>query len=254
MPTPDIFARLSAPFPPEAISWRVGSTNIDKQTGKPRNASQEPSGIALAYLDARDVMDRLDEVCGPAGWQCRYPHVGSTTVCDIGILVDDAWIWKADGAGATDVEAEKGMLSDALKRAAVRWGIGRYLYGLDSPWVPIEPMGKSWKISKRAYVDLRRLLEGKKPVTANAAKKEGGGERFNELKHEIGTLESPAACSTWANARADEITAMPTNWRTMLREALTEQRKLVTLADDDFPGDRPMQGRGAAQEAAPALA
>ena len=143
----DMFDRLSEPFPADAISWRIGSTNADKT-----------QGMALAYLDARDVMDRLDLVCGPAGWQCRYSHVGGITVCEIGLKVDGEWVWKSDGAGATDVEAEKGALSDAFKRGAVRWGIGRYLYALASPWVEIEQKGRSSVIKKEQYQKLRNVL------------------------------------------------------------------------------------------------
>lgn len=141
------FAKLRAPFPPEKISWRVGSTNKDKN-----------KGMALAYIDARDVMERLDEVCGPRNWQCRYPHANGKTVCDIGIKVEGEWVWKADGAGDTDFEAEKGAMSDALKRAAVRWGIGRYLYDIDASWVAIEAVGKSYKIADSALPNLRKLL------------------------------------------------------------------------------------------------
>jgi hypothetical protein len=68
--------------------------------------------MALAYMDARAVMDRLDGVCGPDGWQCNL-HPAST-VDHLQYRRSDAerrWIWKADGAGATDVEGEKGMLS-----------------------------------------------------------------------------------------------------------------------------------------------
>jgi hypothetical protein len=123
----DIFDQLKAEFPRDAISWRAQSLTKDGT-----------KAMALAYIDARDVMQRLDDVVGPAGWQCRYPHATGKTVCEIGIRVGDDWIWKADGAGDTDIEAEKGALSDAFKRAAVRWGIGRYLYDLASPWVPCE--------------------------------------------------------------------------------------------------------------------
>jgi hypothetical protein len=139
------FKALAAPFPPSAVSWRVGSVSGER-------------GMALAYLDARDVMDRLDAVCGPGGWQCRYSHVGTVTVCDIGIWVGDEWVWKADGAGQSDIEAEKGALSDALKRAAVRWGIGRYLYHLPSPWVEIEKRGKTSVIAKHEYARLEKIL------------------------------------------------------------------------------------------------
>jgi hypothetical protein len=95
------FKALAAPFPPEEVSWRLGSTSKEKMRG-----------MALAYLDARNVMDRLDDVCGPEGWQCKYSHANGKTVCDIGIVlqgIDGAkeWVWKADGAGDSDIEAEK---------------------------------------------------------------------------------------------------------------------------------------------------
>jgi hypothetical protein len=142
----DLFDALSAPFASEEIEWRVGSTTQAKD-----------KGMALAYLNARAVMDRLDSVCGPENWQCNYsPAPGVAIICNIGVRVPAGdWIWKADGAGATDVEGEKGMLSDALKRSAVRWGIGRYLYELDSPWVALEPSGRSYKIpdSERKKLD-----------------------------------------------------------------------------------------------------
>jgi len=139
--------RLYAPFSPAVVSWRIGSTNQDKT-----------KGMALAYIDARDVMERLDEVCGPGGWQCKYSHTATKTVCDIGIKVGDEWIWKADGAGDSDIEAEKGALSDAFKRAAVKWGIGRYLYELPSPWVAIEQRGRSHFIPEQEKKRLIQLL------------------------------------------------------------------------------------------------
>lgn len=127
------FAALAAEFPPERISWRAGKLTRD---GK--------KAMALAYIDARDVMQRLDEVLGIGGWTCdyRFSPDGSKTICRIGVRVQNPitgapeWVWKEDGAGDTDFEAEKGALSDAFKRAAVRLGIGRYLYDLGDVWVP----------------------------------------------------------------------------------------------------------------------
>lgn len=117
---------LAEPFPPKAVSWRVGAMTRDKT-----------KGMALAYIDARDVMNRLDQVIGPA-WQCRYPLAeGGLLICEIGIFINTEWVWRANGAGETAVEAEKGAASDAFKRAAVCWGIGRYLYDLQSPWVEL---------------------------------------------------------------------------------------------------------------------
>jgi hypothetical protein len=143
------FQKLAAPFPPSAVSWRVGSVSGER-------------GMALAYLDARDVADRLDNVCNPMRWQCRYNHAAQKTVCEIGIFcgIDLGWVYKADGAGDSDIEAEKGALSDAFKRAAVRWGIGRYLYHLPSPWVEIEKRGKTSVIAKHEYARLEKILAG----------------------------------------------------------------------------------------------
>lgn len=118
---------LAAEFPRAAVSWRAQS--LTKAGDK---------ALALAYIDARDVMDRLDTICGASNWQDRYEFHGKRTVCYLSIRIGEEWITKADGAGDSDVEAEKGAISDALKRAAVKWGIGRYLYALSTPWVPCE--------------------------------------------------------------------------------------------------------------------
>lgn len=140
---------LYKPFPAEKVSWRVGSTTADKT-----------KGMALAYIDARDVMERLDEVCGSENWQNRYTATGEKTVCEIGIKIGEEWVWKANGAGDSATEAEKGALSDAFKRAAVLWGIGRYLYDLDTPWVALEARGKSYVITKEAQAQLKAHLQG----------------------------------------------------------------------------------------------
>ena len=110
--------------------------------------------MVLCYIQARDVMDRLDQVVGPANWQSRYPIAGDKTICELSIRVDGEWITKSDGAGDTQVEADKGAISDALKRAAVLFGIGRYLYRLGNTYADVD--GR--KIAKHEYKRLRGLL------------------------------------------------------------------------------------------------
>lgn len=145
---------LSKPFNPLAISWRVGATNKDKS-----------KGIALAYLNARDVQDRLDEVCGIENWQVRFPwHDAGKLNCEIGIHTEHGWIWKGCGAGDTNVEADKGAFSDAFKRAAVRWGIGRYLYDLPNVWINLEnrriPQGELQNLTQRLGAWQKQRFEG----------------------------------------------------------------------------------------------
>lgn len=143
-----MFEQLRAPFPRDAIQWRAQTVTRDGT-----------KALALAYIDARAVMNRLDDVVGPENWQDEYDCVNGRTICKLGINVDGVWVWKSDGAGDTQVEAEKGGISDAFKRAAVKWGIGRYLYDLDAPWVPCETRDVNgrkqwlkWKADPWAFV------------------------------------------------------------------------------------------------------
>ena len=150
-----MFDKLTAPFDPAAVSWRAGAMNKDKT-----------KTMALAYVDARDVMNRLDEVCGPFGWQSEHVVTGDMVTCHIRIKDPDTgeWITKSDGAGKTDVEGEKGSYSDSLKRAAVSWGIGRYLYDLATPWVEVEAWGRSYRIKDSEKPKLLRALAAKEVV------------------------------------------------------------------------------------------
>jgi hypothetical protein len=134
--SPDLSV-LAAPFPPEDVEWKPGAVTRDKTRG-----------LAMAYISSRAVQDRLDDVCGPDGWRNEFrsaPEGG--VLCGISIRVtrpdgESEWITKWDGAENTDVEAVKGGLSGAMKRAAVQWGIGRYLYRLPQQWVRLDERGR----------------------------------------------------------------------------------------------------------------
>ena len=196
----DIFARLAEPFDPSLVSWRVG------QISKKDNTKAR----ALAYLDARDVMRRLDEVVSPANWQDRYEFHGARTVCYLSLRIGGEWITKADGAGDTDIEGEKGAISDALKRAAVKWGIGRYLYDIDSPWVTIN----QWKqIEERELSKLRNLLPNAK--SAYRARKDGDYDRIVQLLRACVNLQDLQ--SVW-KAEQKLIASWPDNWQEHLVE------------------------------------
>lgn len=159
--TNNIATKLAAPFDPEIVSWRVGSV-----------AAEKKRGMALAFIDARDVMNRLDEACGPFGWQTEHTVLGTRTMCKLSIRDPETgeWISRTDGCGDTDYEAEKGSFSDSLKRAAVTFGIGRYLYDVDAPWVEVEQRGKTWIIAASELPKLRsRLPRPGKPADARSA-------------------------------------------------------------------------------------
>lgn len=129
--------KLKEPFKEDQIEWRIG------QCGKKANGPVW--AMCLAYVQARAIMDRLDEVCEPGGWRVEYSFIsgGQTitpgVIAKLSIKVGDEWVSKEDGAEQTDIEAFKGGISSALKRAASAWGIGRYLYGIESSFANVVP-------------------------------------------------------------------------------------------------------------------
>jgi hypothetical protein len=146
---------LRAPFPGNAIHWRAQTMN-----------REGTSAMALAYIDARDVQERLDEVCGPANWQDSYAETPKgRLICTLQIRIDGEWISKSDGAGDTDVEGDKGAISDSLKRAAVKWGVGRYLYDFEPIWAECESYEAGGKKKWRKWTDAGlRKLTGASPA------------------------------------------------------------------------------------------
>jgi hypothetical protein len=90
--------------------------------------------MSVPYIDARDVMDLLDEVVGVGNWQNEFYSQGVNTFCKIGIKTNNEWIWKSD-TGAISENEPKSLASDSFKRAAVQWGVGRFLYKIDRIWL-----------------------------------------------------------------------------------------------------------------------
>ena len=124
--------KLKDKFSPLDIEWRVQSCG--ETNGK-------IWARVLAYVDARAVQDRLDEVVGMDHWQTDFSPVQGGTLCRLSIKINDEWVVKTDGSQETDVEPFKGGISKSFVRAASQWGVGRYLYNLDSTWATIVERG-----------------------------------------------------------------------------------------------------------------
>jgi hypothetical protein len=138
------------------------------------------------------------------------------------------WVWKANGAGNSDVEAEKGACSDAFKRAAVLWGIGRYLYDLDSPWVALN--GR--QISPDELPKLRALLEGKKtpdtkgkaPSRAMFSAIQSALEGFQNQHQTLEGLQD-----YWKQPDVqDALLSMPVDWRDKLISLKNDAREYLS--------------------------
>src|SRR5437588_1917437 len=105
--------------------------------------------LALPYVDARVIQDRLDEVLGVAGWQDEYECLpDGSVVCRLRLRLGGEWVTKMDVGSPSEQPDEhdrlKAAFSDALKRAAVKFGIGRYLYRLQAQWADYDPQKRQF--------------------------------------------------------------------------------------------------------------
>ena len=132
----EITNALAAPFEP-------GEVKFKPQTVKGNRA------LALAYLDCRVVQDRLDEVLGVEGWMDEYHLLPDGSVmCKLQLNLGGNWVTKSDVGSMSEQpdggDRMKAAFSDALKRAAVKFGIGRYLYRLQAVWTDYDPLKKQF--------------------------------------------------------------------------------------------------------------
>lgn len=134
MTTQDLAARLAAPFDPDDVKL------------KPQLVKNNRC-LAISYVDVRLVQDRLDQVLGVDGWQDEYQlQPDGSVVCQLRVRIGNDWVTKAD-VGSPSEQPDSGdrlkaAFSDALKRAAVKFGVGRYLYRLPGEWMDYDPVKK----------------------------------------------------------------------------------------------------------------
>jgi hypothetical protein len=131
-----ITGALSTPFEPREVKFKPQMVKNNR-------------ALALAYVDARVIQDRLDEVLGVEGWQDEYQLLPDGSVmCKLRLKLGGEWVTKVDVGSPSEQpdggDRLKAAFSDALKRAAVKFGIGRYLYRLQSQWVDYDPVKKQF--------------------------------------------------------------------------------------------------------------
>ena len=135
-PITEIEAALVEPFAPDEIKFKPQSVSGNR-------------ALAVAYIDARCVADRLDEVLGIGGWKDKYEVLpDGSVICSLSIKLDGEWVTKMDVGSLSEQpdggDRLKAAFSDALKRAAVKVGIGRYIYRLPMQWVDYDPVKKKF--------------------------------------------------------------------------------------------------------------
>jgi hypothetical protein len=203
---------LAAPFPD-------GEVKFKPQTVKGNQC------LAVAYVTARAVMDRLDAVMGVGGWQDSYePLAAGCVLCRLSLKFADEWVTREDVGGQSEQPDEadrlKAAYSDALKRAAVKFGIGRYLHRRQPQWVEYDPQ-------RRQIVGKPRLPQGPAvqaaPVAAVAISANG----------QFGNSQTAARPATPAQARKPQpVPGGPVTPDPLAERVLGFARKLAALPGD----------------------
>lgn len=178
----NLIAKLSQPLP---YKWKVQSFTKDKS-----------KAICVAYIDARDVISRLNEVC-EYGWHRDHFALGNDVYCRLGVTMPDGTIiWRSD-AGDSDNETEraKTAASDSFKRAAVQFGVGLFLYDLDIVTLPAKANGNYTDVvdsTGKKIWDLTAHINGMKNTPPSPKKPK------NEKKEEPKKEELTPSHKNWA--------------------------------------------------------
>lgn len=180
---PDLFAALAAPFEPEEVKVR-------SQTGR-----------QLHYVTARTVMNRLDNVLGPENWWDEYVPSENSVLCRLSLRMPDGTVLtKSDAGGYAGMsdsgDDDKSGYSDAFKRAAVKFGVARYLYrdGVPSYVQTAVPASALAAVPDSQPSPAAAGSHGRSPAPAASNVPRTGKALFawtkdQEQRHEVGLLK-----------------------------------------------------------------
>lgn len=218
------FEALQAVFNADEIEWRL------QQAGEKNGRIW---AICVPYVTNRAIQARLDEVLGPENWKNEFrdgPDGG--VLCGLSVRVGDEWVTKWDGAENTDIEGVKGGLSGAMKRAAVQWGIGRYLYALDESFANVHDGGKlrgKTKEGKPIRWDPPELPAWALPKPRSVTRKTESLSRVRQ-EHEAMLDFVKAVGAKVDDAAEFEIGGKVHNLKTFVRESWNDVKEQPRLA------------------------
>ncbi len=233
----ELFAALAAPFGHEEVRVR------------------QQAGRQLHYITARTVMNRLDDAVGPANWWDEYMPLENSVICRLTIrLPDGTTLTKSDAGGYAGMpdsgDDDKSGFSDAFKRAAVKFGIGRYLYrdGVprfvqDQTHEPAAPVDLSGEPDPRTSRDIRPAVAdvaaSRPAADAQDGPQTGKGLfawiKQQDEKHGYGLLKT---ISDWA--KGQDFPARMVQWNAdQVRQAVAEARALIQESRQPAPASEP---------------
>lgn len=182
--------------------------------------------ILLLYKDARCDMAMLDEAVGAFNW--KREHSRDNANCTISIWDDEKtqWVSKEDVGTQSNMEAEKGIASDAFKRAGFNWGIGRELYTSPYIWVNAD------KFKTRKNQKGGDEVDGKFIVTRMDV--DDASRKITRLEIAYKHNNNPATpCFKWVDADAKPATPKEPAPQPSRADQLAELERLLTETNTD---------------------
>jgi len=233
----ELESRLARLKEPMQFKWRV---QVKKKGG---------GGLCAPYIDARQVMDRLDEVF-PGKWESRFKEVNGFMFCSIGIHTDAGVLWREDAGNRVEDDpsdnmydqAGKAAASESFKRAAVAWGVGRFLYdtqmrpvNLNDRGFPVDNAGNSiWDLTKY-FNDLDKKVPTSAPVKPEPQKEatQYPAPETNSpaIKQRLMPKQFDAMLMAISNGQISEVEAAMEKYdinlaqRTVLNKSIKDARK-----------------------------
>ncbi len=137
--TPEVAKALAADFADGEVEFKPQVISVNR-------------ALAVPFINARTVMRRLDSAAGPGSWEFDWEPIASpdNRVAVKGRL-NVLGLTRCDvGEASREEEPLKSAVSDALKRCAVHFGVGRSLY--DTP-----PQWYGWDQGQRRWTEQPRL-------------------------------------------------------------------------------------------------
>jgi hypothetical protein len=217
---------LNAPFDPSEIKWRVTATSTHQGKNGPQKRGQ-----LVAYADQRAYTDRLNEVFGEWGWTRSYDVqvaqnferralgdkkqtavaakvvvVSTVTVHGLGAHTGVGEEWADDQNAATRAEAQ------AFKRACACFGLGRYLYDLDTVWVDLDQYNRpvrtpnlpDWALPNNAQRNTRPQAVTHSPTGQESVSRDAMLGKIRELRQKVGDGLSRFALKKYAGGADPE--------------------------------------------------
>ncbi len=135
----EISAQLRAPFPAKDMGYKPGVISKDGT-----------KALAFPYVDPRAVVQRLDEVVGH-DWTFHFTVLSDNpklwvvkgTLNILGATREDVGEG-TPGMGTSGENVSKGAVSDSIKRVAVLFGVGAYIYDLPAQWLAYDMQKKKF--------------------------------------------------------------------------------------------------------------